>query len=263
MRACHPLLASALLASLLATAARADVVTTTVSGACPGPQPVSFQLSIDFTPTGLGTATVRFTAENTSGVVPFQLPAIGNSVLTGFFFNIPGGATATYTEGRLLAGSTLVSNGGTINGVPVPAGCTQLLVDVVHTSWYVLVPGQSTGQYGIFTSGVSTLEGIKAGLVDPDVYLACVAQGDVFAPIFVAGRVQFTVQLTNLPAAFDSADDFLALCSTVEGQQQPSSLAGKMQGTGVNGEDSCFIGKDCNPTPTRAGTWGMLKAIYR
>jgi len=263
MRTCHPRFAFALVASLLATAARADVVTTTVSGACPGPQPVSFQLTIDFTPTGPGTATARFTLENTSGVVPFQSPAIGNAVQTGFFFNIPGGATPTYTEGRLLAGSTLVSNGGSINGIPVPAGCTQLLADVPQTAWYTLVAGQATGQYGIFTTGLSTVEGVKAGLVDPDVYVACVAQGNVFAPIFVAGRVQFTVQLSNLPPAFDSAQDFLALCSTVQGQQQPSSLAGKMQATGVNGEDSCFIGKDCNPTPTRAGTWGMLKAIYR
>ena len=263
MRVRHSLL-PALVASLLATtAARADVVTATVSGNCPGPQPTSFQLTIDFTSTGPSTATVRFTAENTSGVFPFQSPSLGNPVLTGFFFNIPGSASITYSEARLLAGSTLVSNGGTINGIPVPAGCTQLLTDLTETSWYTLVAGQATGQYGFFTSGLSTIEGVKAGLVDPDVVVACVPQGDVFAPIYVAGRVQFTVQLSNLPAAFNSAQAFLNLCSTVQGQQQPSSVAGKMQATGQNGEDSCFIGKPCSPTPTLRSTWGSLKSIYR
>jgi hypothetical protein len=261
MRARHSLAFAVLLLS--AAIARADVTTTTVSGACPGPQPVSFQLTIDFTPTGPGAATVRFTAENTSGVYPFQSPTLGNPVLTGFFFNIPGGANISYTDGRLLAGSTLVSNGGTINGIPVPAGCTQLVTDLPETSWYTLVAGQSTGQYGIFTNGISTVEGVKAGLVDPDVVVACVPQGDVFAPIYVAGRVRFTIQLSNLPSAFNSAQDFLALCSTVKGQQQPSSIAGKMQATGPNGADSCFLGRDCSATPVRARTWGTVKAIYR
>jgi hypothetical protein len=78
----------------------------------------------------------------------------------------------------------------------------------------------------------------------------------------VAGRVRFTIQLANLPPSFDSAQDFLALCSTVQGQQSPSSLAGKFQGTGPNGEDSCFIGKDCSPTGARSTTWGTLKTFY-
>lgn len=264
MRVRYSLAFPALLTMLLAAAlARADVVTTTVSGSCPGPQPTSFQLTIDFTATGPGTATVRFTAQNTSGVYPFQSPTLGNPVLTGFFFNIPGGANATYTDGRLLAGSTLVSNGAPINGVPTPAGCTQLITDLPETSWYVLVQGQATGQYGIFTSGLSTAEGIKAGLVDPAVVVACAPQGDVFAPVYVAGRVRFTVLLSNLPPAFNSAASFLTLCSTVHGTQNPSSLAGHMQGTGQNGANSCFIARDCLATPTRAGTWGRLKAIYR
>ncbi len=246
-----------------ATGARADTTTESVSGSCPGPQGVSFQLTIDFTPTGTGTATVRFTLENTTGVYPFQSPALGNPVLTGFYFNVPGGAAVSYVEGRLLAGSTLVSTGGNINGTPVPAGCTTLVTDVPKTEWYTLVAGQATGQYGIFTNGLSTAEGIKAGLVDPEVYVGCVAQGDVFSPIVVAGRVRYTIDLANLPPSFDSAQDFLSLCSTVHGQQSPSSLAGKFQATGVNGEDSCFIGEDCLPTPTRATGWGTLKRIYR
>jgi len=264
MRLRHSLILPALLSSLLAAAAaRADVVTTTVSGDCPGPQPTSFQLTIDFTSTGPSTATVRFTVENTSGVYPFQSPTLGNPVLTGFFFNVPGGASATYTDGRLLAGSSLVSNGASINGIPTPPGCTQLLTDLPETSWYVLVAGQATGQYGIFTSGLSTAEGIKAGLVDPDVVVACVPQGDVFSPVYVAGRVRFTINLSGLPATFNSAAAFLTLCSTVHGTQNPSSIAGHMQGTGQNGANSCFIARDCLPTPTRWGTWGTLKAIYR
>jgi hypothetical protein len=253
-----------LLAALaLAAPARADVATVPVTGVCPGAQPVSLQLTIDFTATGPGTATVRFTVENTSGVFPFQSPTLGNPVLTGFFFNIPGGASASYTEGRLLAGGTLVSSGGNINGIPVPAGCTPLLVDVAQTSWYELVTGQATGQFGIFTTGVSTIEGIKGGLVDPDVVVACTPQGDVFSPIYFAGRARFTVQLSNLPGAFDSAQDFLALCSTVRGEQQPSSVAGKMQGTGENGASSCYAAKPCPPTPTRSTSWGAVKSIYR
>jgi hypothetical protein len=244
-------------------AASADVTTATVNGVCPGPQSVSFQLGIDFTPTGPGTATVRFTVENTSGVYPFQNPTLGNPVLTGFFFNIPGGASASYVDGRLLAGGTLVSSGGNINGVPVPAGCTPLITDLPETSWYELVAGQATGQYGIFTTGVSTAEGIKAGLVDPDVVVGCVPQGDVFSPIYVAGRARFTIQLSGLPASFNSAEDFLALCSTVHGEQQPSSLAGHMQGTGTNGASSCFAAKPCSPTPTRSTSWGTLKGFYR
>ena len=260
----YPLLSLAALAILaLAAPARADIATLTVNGVCPGPQPVALKLTIDFTSTGPNSATVRFTVENTSGVFPFQSPAIGNPVLTGFFFNIPGGASASYTDGRLLAGGTLVSSGGNINGIPVPAGCTPLLVDLSQTNWYELVAGQATGQYGIFTSGVSTVEGIKGGLVDPDVVVACVPQGDVFSPIYFAGRVRFTVQLSNLPASFDSAQDFLALCSTVHGEQQPSSVAGKMQGTGENGASSCYAAQPCNPTPARSTSGGMVKSIYR
>jgi hypothetical protein len=262
---CRTSLTSFLVAAALAAplAARADVASLTVDGVCPGSQPVAFQLTIDFTPTGPGTATVRFTVENTSGVFPFQDPAIGNPLLTGFFFNIPGGASASYIESRLLAGGTLMSSGGSIGGVPVPAGCTPLLVDMPQTSWYELVDGQATGQYGIFTTGVSTLEGIKGGIVDPQVVVSCVPQGDVFSPIYVAGRVRFTVDLANLPAAFDSAQDFLALCSTVQGEQQPSSVAGKMQGTGTDGEGSCYAAEPCSPTPARTTSWGRVKAIYR
>jgi len=262
MRARVPLLLLCFLPFAFA-GAKADTTVATVTGVCPGSQNVSFQLTIDFTPTGPGAATVQFTAENTSGVYPFQSPPLGNPVLTGFFFNIPGGSSISYSEARLLAGSTLVSSGSNINGVPVPAGCTQLVTDVPETAWYQLVAGQATGQYGIFTSGLADAEGIKAGLVDPQVYVACVAQGDVFSPVVVAGRVRYTVQLSNLPPTFDSAAKFLTLCSTVRGEQQPSSLAGHMQGTGQNGANSCFIGRSCLPTSTRGTTWGSLKSFYR
>ena len=125
------------------TAARADTTTASATGFCPGPQGVSFQVTINFTPTGPGAATVKFTLENTSGVYPVQNPSLGNPVLTGFFFNVPPSTGVAFTEGRILAGSTLVSNGGTINSVPVPAGCTVLGTDLVRTTWYTLVAGQA------------------------------------------------------------------------------------------------------------------------
>lgn len=234
-----------------------------VIGNCPGPQPVSFEVSVDFVPTGPGAATVHFTLENTSGVYPFQVPAIGNPVLTGFFLNLPSGAGVTYTEARILAGGSVVSNGGSIDAVPVPAGCTALPADLVRTEWYELITGQATGQFGILSVGPSTDEGIKAGLVDPDVFDGCEPLGDVFSPIFVAGRVRFRFELTGLPAAFDSAQDFDGLCSLVHGAKQPTSFAGKFQGTGYDGEESCFAGRACLPTPAARSTWGRLKSAYR
>ena len=82
-------------------------------------------------------------------------------------------------------------------------------------------------------------------------------------PVYFAGRARFTVQLSNLPASFNSAQAILELCSTVQGEQQPSSVAGKMQGTGTNGASSCYAAKPCNPTPTRTASWGSVKSIYR
>src|ERR1051326_3147071 len=62
--------------------------------------------------------------------------------------------------------------------------------------------------------------------------------------------------LRNLPASFPSAQTFLGLCSTVSGQQQPSSIAGKFQATGHNGADSCFIGRGFKPPPPPTVTPG-------
>lgn len=240
-----------------------DIATFAVVGTCPGPETVSFNVTVQFIPTGPGAATAHFTLENTSGVRPFEVPSVGNPVLTGFFMNVPSGAGVAYTEARILAGGSIVSNGGSIDAVPVPAGCTSLGADAIRTEWYELVSGQATGQFGILSVGPSTDEGIKAGLVDPDVFDFCTPLGDVFSPVFVAGRVRFTFELTNLPAAFDSAEDFDGLCSLVRGDKQPSSFAGHFQGMGAFGEESCWAGRPCLPTPVRASTWGRLKTSYR
>ena len=64
-------------------------------------------------------------------------------------------------------------------------------------------------------------------------------------------------------ASFNSAQAILDLCSTVRGEQSPSSVAGKMQGTGENGASSCYAAKQCSPTPTRTTSWGEVKSIYR
>jgi len=187
-------------------AARNDNAIVTVSGFCPGPQAASFQVLIDFTPTGAGSATVRFTVQNTSGVYAFQQPAIGNPILTGIWFNVPAGAIVSYTGARILAGAVVASNGSSVDGVPTAAGCTQLVSDVLETSWYTLVSGAAVGQYGLFTSGLGAAASRKAGLVDPGVFVACRPQGSVFGSIVIAGRVRFTLQLSNLPAWFRSFD---------------------------------------------------------
>lgn len=248
--------------------ARADTYVATVHGNCP-PGQTSLQANIDFTPTGgnfanhTGTATVRFTLENTSGLIPFQSPAVGNPILTSFYFNVPPGTGVSYLEGRYLAGSTVYSTGTTIAGIPVPAGCTVLLVDLVRTSFYQLTGTQSTGQYGIFTNSLQTAGGVAGGLVDPDVFVACVKQGDFFSPYVVGGRVQFTVNLSNLGTDLDSASDFQNQCSLVSGQRDASSFAGKFQGTGAGGEGSCFNGIDCGPVDVARKSWGAVKQIYR
>lgn len=242
----------------------------TISGTCTVGDPVSASVIIDFTPTGgdffagTGTATVDITLENTSGLIPFQLPAVGNPVLTSFLFNIPATASAALIDAALLAGSALVSTGTTMDGFPIPAGCTVLGVDVSHSTWYELQSGSSAGQYGIFTNSLETDDGIKAGLVDPEVYPACVAQGDVFSPLVVAGQVRFTLSLGNLDISMDSADDFASNCSLVSGENQPVAFGAKFQGTNIDGEDSCFIGEpgDCQPVPTEATNWGEIKSKY-
>lgn len=260
-------LAIAAVLSLPALAA-ADTYVANVQGPCP-PGTSSYRADIDFTPTGgnfathTGTATVRFTLENTSGLIPFQSPAVGNPVLTSFYFNVPPGTSVSYTEGRILAGSTVYSTGTNVNGIPAPAGCTVLPVDLNRTGFYELQGNSSTGQYGIFTNSLQTAGGIAAGLVDPELFIACVKQGDIFSPLVIGGQVRFTLVLSGLGTDLDSAADFQLQCSQVTGQRDPSSFAGKFQGTGQGGGGSCFIATPCGATPATMRTWGAVKMIYR
>jgi len=246
----------------------ADTYVATVRGEC-SDDSTSYQALIDFTPTGgifgnhTGTATVRFTLENTSGLIPFQNPAVGNPILTAFYFNVPAGTGVLYSEARILAGSTVYSTGAIVNGIPAPAGCTVLLVDLIRTGFYELTGNSSTGQYGIFTNSIQTENGVAAGLVDPEVFVACVKQGDVFSPLVIGGQVRYTLMLSGLGTDLDSAGDFQMQCSLVSGQRDPSSFAGKFQATGVGGQESCFIGIPCGPTTATTRSWGALKTIYR
>jgi len=264
MRTAHVFLCLAFMAGM----ASADQFVESVNGVCPENQPVSFLATIGFTPTGgnfnagTGTATVTFTIENTSGVFPFQSPALGNPVLTGIFFNVPPGTGVGLSGMSILAGSSIVSTGAVVGGVPVPPGCTTLVADQ-PTTWYHLEGSTATGEYGIFTNGLTTLEGVKAGLVDPQVYVACAAQGDVFSPLVVAGVVRFTLNLTGLRRSLDSAADFTTICTLRPEPSDASWLAGKFQATGTNGEESCFIAEPCTLVPVTAWIWGDVKNLYR
>ena len=260
----------AIAAGLCATSvAKADTYVANVVGICTGGDSTGCQAAIDFTPTGgnfangTGTATVKFTLENTSGLIPFQSPAVGNPILTSFYFNVPPSTGVSYIEGRILAGSTVYSTGVIVNGIPAPAGCTVLLADLIRTGFYMLTGSSSTGQFGIFTNSLQTSNGVQAGLVDPELFIACTKQGDFFSPLVIGGRVQFTLLMTNLGTNMDSASDFQQQCSTVSGQRDPSSFADKFQGTGVGGGDSCFNGVPCGPVPATQRSWGQLKLIYR
>lgn len=255
--------------ALAPLAARADEITRDLSGTTAGGQPVSFQVIIAFTPTGgdfaagAGTATASFTLENTSGLFPFQSPAPGNPALSGFFFNVPPGAALQLLEARILAGAEILSTGTTVAGDVVPRGCQDVPADRLITDWYVLENTQSTGQYGIFTNTVETVNGVRASLVDPEVLVDCVKQGPVFAPLVVAGRLRYTVALSGLGVSLRSAADFLTLCSTVSGERIACALGGKFQATDADGSGSAFVGDPCQPTPARPTTWGTVKAIYR
>ena len=269
MKLLHSMLMAAAALACTGPQAWADTYTALVRGTCTGGDSTYCRADIVFTPTGgdfgagTGTASVTFTLENMSGLIPFQSPAIGNPILTSFYFNLPPGTGVSYTEGRILAGSTVYSTGVVVNGIPVPAGCTVLLVDLIRTGFYELVGSSSTGQYGIFTNSLQTVNGVAAGLVDPEVFAACVQQGDFFSPLVIGGRVQFTLMLSGLGPSLDSAGDFQALCSTVSGQRELSSFADKFQGTGEGGGGSCFNAVPCGPTPVARVSWGAVKLIYR
>jgi hypothetical protein len=249
--------------------AAADTYIANVQGLCVGGRNASYRAVIEFTPTGgnfgtgTGTATVLFTLENTSGLIPFESPAFGNPIQTGFYFNVPPGTSVSYTEGRILAGSTVYSTGTIVNGIPAPAGCTVLPVDLIRTGFYELQGNSSTGQYGIFANSIQTAGGVAAGLVDPELFVACVKQGDIFSPLVIGGQVRYTLQMSGLGTTLDSAADFQLMCSLVSGQRDPSSFAGKFQGAGGGGGESCFIATPCGPTPAAAHSWGAIKVIYR
>jgi hypothetical protein len=261
--------AIALLSAILAAAAGADTLTRDILGATPAGQPVSLRVVIDFTPTGgsfaagTGTATARFTLLNTSGLFPFRSPAIGNPLLTRFFFNVPPGTGLAYTEARILAGATIFSSGTTLNGAAIPAGCHVTAADTVVNAWYVLDGRQATGQYGIFTNQLSTDQGNKLALADPALFAGCLPRGDFYSLLVIAGQLRFTLQLDHLGTMLSSAAGFLSVCSTVPGSQRPSSLGGKLQDAGTDGQSSAFIGDPCQVTPVNTSSWGTLKTLYR
>lgn len=262
-------IALALVAALVAAPAAADTLTRSVSGHSAGGQAASFALVIDFTATGgdfaagTGTATATFTVENTSGLFPFAVPSMGNPILTGVYFNLPPGANATLTEALALAGSTLNSTGTTIKGIRYPTFCEVLAADQDITGWYVLQTMQHTGQFGIFSQALEPVSGNRGGIVDPELFQACVKQGDICSPLVVAGRVRYTVMLDHLQNTLQSAEDFLDHCSSADGTHLSSSLGGHFQGVDQECSNSVYVGDPCLLTPTLAPTWGALKAVYR
>ncbi len=249
----------------------ADTINRTVSGTTDGGQAVAFDVTIDFTQTGgdfgagTATATVVITLENVSGLYAFQTPPLGNPLLTAFYFNMPPGATVAYAEASVLAGSVLYSLGTDLAGTWYPAGCTVLGSDEIHTDWYLLTAGSSTGDYGVFSYSLETVTGVLGGIADPDVFSACTLLGDVYSDLAITGPVAFTLYLGQLGMPLDTAEDFLALCSAVHGEQQSAAIAGKFMGTDEYGEDSgiiAYIGF-CEQVGTKLESWGKIKSMYR
>ena len=250
--------------------AGADSITQTLSGSTAGGQPVSLRVTIDFLPGpgdfshGTGTAAVTFTLENTSDVFPFQSPALGNPVITGFFFNVPPGTQVSYSDAQILApGSLYSANGAIIAGDLITAGYQAVSANKNVTSWYVVDDHQATGQFGVFTNTVETGSGVRASIANAHLFAGGSPQGSLFAPLVIAGRVSLTIQLSQLTPSLDSAADFLALCSSAPGSQQPSALGGKLQSGDINGAGSAFVGTPCSPTRTHESTWGKIKLLYR
>jgi len=257
---------------LVPFAAGADTIVRTLDGTSSQGNLVAFQVTIDFDVTGgdfnagTGTAVAGFTLENTSGLFPFQDPSIGNPILTGFMFNVPDGATVSLTQALVLAGSNIYSTGGRIDGENYPPGCYPIAADEDHVNWYELTEDEAAGYYGIFTNSLETLNGIKGGIVDPEVLEDCIQAGEIFSPIVVSGRIKYVVDLGCLDTSLDCAADFLTLCSEIFGEmQQASALGGKFQGVDGGGEESCFVADagDCTPVSVEEGSWGSIKAMYR
>jgi hypothetical protein len=261
--------------SVLPASGNADTIVRTMSGTSAGGNPVALEVIIEFTPTGgdfslgTGTATASFTLENTSGLQAYTdyiEPAIGNPILTGFMFNVPCDAVITGMEAWVLAGSTIYSNGTNMVGTPYPRGCITLGADELYTSWYELEAMEAAGFYGIFTTSLETQEGVKGGIVDPEVLVDCELQGEVFSPIFIVGPVEYVITIECLGTDLDTAADFLTLCSFAPGTSQVSSaLAAKFQGADGGGENSCFVGDEgyCSQIGTDEKSWGTIKNMYR
>jgi hypothetical protein len=255
---------------LVPFAAEADTVVRTLTGTSAHGNYVAFDVTIDFTATGgdfnagTGTAVAGFTLENTSGLYPFQDPSVGNPILTGFMFNVPDGAIVCLSQALILAGSNIYSTGGRIDGENYPPGCYPIASDEDHVNWYELTKDEAAGYFGIFTNSLETLNGIKGGIVDPEVMEDCIQAGDIFSPIVVSGRIKYVVDLGCLDTSLDCASDFLELCSEIFGEmQQPSALGGKFQGVDGGGEESCFVADPCIPISVEEGSWGSIKAMYR
>lgn len=257
---------------LIPVAAGADTIVRTLTGTSAHGNYVAFDVTIDFTVTGgdfnvgTGTAVACFTLENTSGLYPFQDPVVGNPILTGFMFNVPDGATVGLTQALILAGSNIYSTGGRIDGENYPPGCYPIAADEDHINWYELTADVAAGYYGIFTTSLETLNGVKGGIVAPEVMEDCIQAGEIFSPIVVSGRIKYVVTLGCLNTDLVCAADFLMLCSDIFGEMQESSaLGGKFQGVDGGGEESCFVADpgECTPVAVEEGNWGSIKAMYR
>ena len=261
--------------SLLPISGKADTIVRTMSGTSSGGNLVALEVTIDFTPTGgdflmgTGTATASFTLENTSGLNVYTdiiEPPLGNAILTGFMFNVTPEAVITGMDAWVLAGSSIYSNGANMMGTPYPRGCTTLSADELYTSWYELEAQEAAGFYGIFTSSLETQEGVKGGVLDPEVLIDCELQGEVFSPIFIVGPIKHVITLECLGTDLDTAADFLTLCSFAPGVMQVSSaLAAKFQGVDGGGENSCFVADEgyCNQIGSEEKSWGFIKSMYR
>ncbi len=255
----------------LPNASSADTINRTVSGMTDGGQAVAFDVMIDFTQTGgdfgagTATATVVITLENVSGLYPYQAPPMGNPMLTAFYFNLPSGATVVYAQASVLAGSVMHSLGTDLAGTWYPAGCTVLGSDEIHTDWYSMYAGSSSGDFGTFSYSLETVSGVLGGIADPDVFSSCTLLGDLYSDLAVTGPVAFTLYLGQLGMPLDMAEDFLALCSVAPGERQTAALAGKFMGTDEYGEDSGIIADIgyCEPVGTQLESWGKIKSMYR
>lgn len=271
----HILAVLACLTLAVTGSAIADTDVATFSGVC-NSHNVGVEVTIDFTQTGgdfntgTGTATAVFTLRNTSSLLPFQNPTIGNPLFSKFFFNLPPGTSVSYVEGRVLAGANVRSTGVSVPDVTgefVPAGCNALGADEVHSLWYDAQSGAiDAGPLGTFSAFVGTFGNSSMGtIVDATTIVGCVEQGSIFSDLPVAGDVAITVSLSGLDLSLSSATGFRNLCSEVTGGRIPSAFAAFFKGLGEGGGQSCRVGDgiSCSPVQTQPSTWGTVKSLYR